>query len=199
MKRILNISKLGLAALLMTMAVAGTACKKKKKVQETPEPTGEVVVNEYCTGPEYFTSKDHFRASATGESSDREGAKKKARSNAEQELARSINSTIQVVTDNYINSTEFNNKEEVTETFQQLGRTVVDQKLSGAVKICEKLTQKAADGRYVSYVAIELSGEELLQEYNEALSKDERIQAEYNYQQFKEVFEQEMEKLSNDR
>ena len=196
MKRITDISKFGFIALSLALAVATTGCKKKKDVQETPKPTGEVTINEYCTGPEYFTDKKNFRASATGESLDRETAKKKARSNAEQELARSLNATIKVVADNYVNSTEFNNREEATETFQQLGRTVVDQKLSGAVKICDQLTQKP-DGRYVSYVAIELSGEELLGQYNESLSKDERIQAEYNYQQFKEVFEQEMEKLGS--
>jgi hypothetical protein len=196
MKRILSVGKFGFAILALSMAVMVTGCKKKKKVQETPDPKGEVVINEYCTGPEYFTDKKHFRASATGESLDRETAKKKARSNAEQELARSINATIKVVADNYVNSTEFNNREEATETFQQLGRTVVDQKLSGAVKICDKLTQKD-DGRYVSYVAIELSGDELISDYNESLSRDERVQAEYNYQQFKEVFEQEMEKLGS--
>lgn len=194
MKKILSVGKFGFAILALSMAVMVTGCKKKKKVQETPDPKGEVVINEYCTGLEYFTDKKHFRASATGESLDRETAKKKARSNAEQELARSINATIKVVADNYVNSTEFNNREEATETFQQLGRTVVDQKLSGAVKICDKLTQKD-DGRYVSYMAIELSGEELISEYNESLSRDERVQAEYNYQQFKEVFEQEMDKL----
>lgn len=194
MKRISNIGKVGFSVLVIAAAMSMTSCKKKKNVQETPKPSGEVTINEYCTGPEYFTDKKTFRASATGESLDRETAKKKARSNAEQELARSLNATVKVVADNYVNSTEFNNKEEATETFQQLGRTVVDQELSGAVKICDQLTQKP-DGRYVSYVAIELSGEELVSKYNETLSKDERIKAEYNYQQFKEVFEQEMEKL----
>lgn len=198
MKRIASIGKFGIAILALSLAVVATGCKKKKKVQETPKPTGEVVINEYCTGPEYFTDKKHFRASATGESIDRETAKKKARSNAEQELARSINAVIKVVADNYVNSTEFNNREEATETFQQLGRTVVDQQIAGAVKICDKLTQKD-DQRYVSYIAIELSGDELISEYNETLSRDERIQADYNYEQFKEVFEEEMEKLRNDR
>jgi len=196
MKRISNIGKIGFSVIILAAAMSVTGCKKKKNVQETPKPVGEVVINEYCTGPEYFTDNKNFRASATGESMDRETAKKKARSNAEQELARSLNATIQVVADNYVNSTEFNNKEEATETFQQLGRTVVDQRISGAVKICDELTQKT-DGRYVSYVAIELSGEELVSKYNETLSKDERIKAEYNYQEFKDVFEQEMEKLGS--
>ena len=72
--------------------------------------------------------------------------------------------------------------EEVTETFNVLARTVVDQLLSGAITACERLTQKA-DGTYVSYMAVELSATELVGKYNERLSKDERIRAEYTQRQ----------------
>ena len=116
-----------------------------------------------------------------------------SRSNAEDKLARTIKSTIEVVTDNYVNSSKFNNKEEVTETFNNLARTIVDQELRGAVIICEKLTQKS-DGSFVSYIAIELSGDQIAQAYNERLSNDERIMAEFNYENFKKTFEEEMSK-----
>ena len=116
-----------------------------------------------------------------------------SRSNAENRLARSISATLSIVTDNYVNSTNFNNKEEVTETFNDMARSVVEQELRGAIIICEKLTQKA-DGAFVSYIAIELSGEGIAQAYNERLSQDERIMAEYNYENFKETFEAEMNK-----
>ncbi len=159
----------------------------------TPNQAGEVEILEYCAGDEYKSDKDHFRATATGESMSRETAKKMARSNAEARLARSINATIEIVTDNYVNSSKFNNAEEVTETFNDLARTVVDQQLSGAITACERLTQKP-DGNYVSYMAIELSGEELVSRYNQRLSQDERIRAEYNYEKFKETFEAEMAK-----
>ena len=81
----------------------------------------------------------------------------------------------------------------MTETFNDLARTVVNQQLSGAITACERLTQKQ-DGNYVSYMAIELSGEELVSRYNQRLSQDERIRAEYNYEKFKETFEAEMAK-----
>ena len=48
----------------------------------------------------------------------------------------------------------------------------------------------------MSYLSIELSGEGIAQAYNERLSKDERIMAEYNYENFKETFEAEMNKRS---
>jgi ribulose bisphosphate carboxylase small subunit len=145
-----------------------------------------------------MSTKEAFRSTATGESMDRETAKKKARSNAQSELAKTINSTMKIVGDNYVNSTEFNNKEEVTETFQEMARTVVDQDIRGAVEICEKLTQRE-DGVYVSYVALELSGQKIADSYNQGLSQNEKIKADYNYEKFKETFEKEMEKMANER
>lgn len=176
------------------LAVGTTSCKKKK--QAAKAPAGEVIINEYCSSEEYMSDNKVFRATASGESSDRETAKKKARSNANAELAKTISTTMKIVGDNYVNSTEFNNKEEITETFNEMARTVIEQELNGAIKICDKLTQKE-DGRYVSYMAIELSGDDIVSKYNERLSKDERIKADYNYEKFKETFNQEMEKLAN--
>lgn len=195
MKNIIAKPGLLLTFALTALLFAGTGCKKKKDVAETPKPKGETIINEYCTGDQYNSDKSTFRTSATGESMSRETAKKIARSNAEDRLARTISSTVKAVTDNYVNSTKFNNTEEVTETFNNLARTIVDQELRGAKVICEQLTQKEG-GNYVSYVAIELSGDDIAQAYNDRLSKDERIKAEYNYEKFKETFEAEMQKLS---
>lgn len=180
---------LPLALLLGGATLAG--CNGGKSI--TPKQAGEIEILEYCASEDHKSDKDHFRASATGESISRETAKKMSRSNCESALARSINSTMEIVTDNYVNSSKFNNVEEVTETFNDLARTVVNQQLSGAITVCERLTQKA-DGSYVSYRAIELSGAELVSKYNERLSQDERIRAEYNYEKFKETFEAELAK-----
>ena len=182
-------------AMLAVVAFMATACKKKKATVETPKPSGEVLINEYCSGDQYRSSAEAFRATATGESMDRETAKKKARSNAQSELAKTISSTMKIVGDNYVNSTEFNNKEEVTETFQEMARTVVDQELRGAMEICEKLTQRE-NGTFVSYVALELSGSKIADAYNSGLSQNEKLKADYNYEKFKDTFNKEMENMA---
>ncbi|MEY3835229.1 MAG: hypothetical protein RI989_657 [Bacteroidota bacterium] len=183
-----------LAIAAMTM-VAIPSCKKNKDEVKTPDPKGEVIINEYCSGSEYKSTKDAFRSTATGESMDRETAKKKARSNAMSEMGKTISATMKIVGDNYVNSTEVNNKEEVTESFNEMARTVVDQELRGCIEICEKLTQRP-DGTYVSYVALELSGNTIADAYQAGLSKNEKLKADYNYEKFKETFDKEMEKLS---
>lgn len=189
----LNLTKTVLVG-AVAFAATFTACKSKKEA--TPPPKGEQVINIPCSGPEYFSSKKYFRANAVGESVDQMTSKKKALSNAKAQLAGDISTTMKVVSDNYVKSSEFNNKEELLERFEENARTVINQRLAGIKTICETLV-KTEEGRYKTYLAIELSGEDLLEEYSEVLSKDESMKIDYNYEKFKETFEKEMEKMGN--
>jgi predicted small lipoprotein YifL len=183
---------------IVILATAIIACKKKEKVK-LPKGEEEVVVP--CSGPQYFTDKKTFRANAMGESQDQMVAKRKALSNCRDELARSINAKVKAVTDNYVNSREFNNKEEVEERYENLTREVVEQELAGTKTICEKLI-KTQQGTYKYYIAIELTTDDLLESYNkrmQKLSQEERLKIDYDYEKFKKTFEAEMEKLSNNR
>lgn len=179
--------------LLAVGAMLVSGCKSKEK---TKAPKGEVEVVIPCSGPDFFTTNKAFRANSIGESQDQQTAKKKALANARNELAQAIQTTVKTVTDNYVNSREMNNREEIEERFESLNREVVNQTLSGIRTICEKnmLTQQ---GTYKSYIAIELSADELVSKYNETLSKDERLKIDYDYEKFKETFNQEMDKMRN--
>jgi hypothetical protein len=185
-----------MTALMLSGAM--TACKSKKKAAAAAAPPeGETEVKVLCSGPEYFTDNKVFRANALGESMDQATAKKKAMSNARADLAASINTQVKAVIDNYVNSREMNNREEVGERYEALAREVVDQKLTGTKTICEKMMKVNSSGNYKCYVAIELSAQELLAAYNERLSTDERLRIDYDYEKFKETFEKEMEKLGS--
>lgn len=182
---------------LMLMGGLG-ACKSKKKAAEAAKPpSGETEVKVLCSGPEFFTDEKNFRANNLGESMDQATAKKKALSNARADMASAINTQVKSVIDNYVNSREMNNKEEMAERFEGLTREVVDQKLTGTRTICEKMMKVDGTGNYKCYVAIELSAQDLLAAYNERLSKDERLRIDYDYEKFKETFDQEMEKMGN--
>ena len=179
-----------------TSMVLAVGCKSKEEVGISPKEQGEVLLEQYCSGKDFFSDKKTFRASAIGESLDQMTSKKKARSNVQSELAKTINSTMQIVGDNYVSSVEFNNKEEVTESFNEMARTIVNEELRGAIKICEKFTQTSA-GKYKCYMAIELSADKLVAKYHERLSNDENVKAQYNYEQFKKTFEEAMEQIVN--
>ena len=194
MKKYLKVTlfmALGLATLQLS------SCKNKKKLADGGKaPKGEVEITLPCSGVDYFSNDKYFRSNAVGESIDQMTSKKKAMSNAKAQLASDIQTTMKVVGDNYVKSSEFNNKEELLERFEENARTVVNQELRGVRTICEKLV-KTPEGKYKTYLAIELSGEELLNRYSEVLSKDENLKIDYNYEKFKETFDAEMEKMGN--
>lgn len=187
----MNHTKLIILAAFTTIASACTTSKTSKANSQ-----GETILEIHCSGDEYLNNKEYFRATGIGESMDQMTARKKARSNAQAELAKTLSSTMKIVGDNYVKSSEVNNKEELTETFEELARTVVNQELEGARKICEKFT-KTQDGNYKCYMAIELSGKEMLDKYNNKLSNDAHLKADYNYENFKKTFDEEMKKLED--
>jgi hypothetical protein len=186
-----TIKHIALGILITGASIAFTSCKGKQKAEA---PRGEVAIKVACSGKDYFSTKSKFRASAVGESLDQATAKKKAMSNAKSELAGSIQTTIKATIDNYVNSREFNNKEQVEEKFEGLSREVINQKLSGVTVICEEpfLT---AQGKTKYYVCLELGADDLVDAINERLTKDESLRIDYDYEKFKETFNKEMEKL----
>lgn len=181
-------------AVLLALAVLAltVGCKSKQKL---PKDEKEVIVP--CSGPDFFTTDKVFRSNSSGESMDQVTSKKKAMTNARNELAQSINTLVKTVTDNYTNSRTMNRKEELEQRFEELNREVVNQSLTGSRMICEKLV-RTNDGTYKSYVAIELSADALVKQYNDRLSKDDRLKIDYDYEKFKETFDKEMEKRAKE-
>lgn len=190
MKKIFS-PQFALAALFLV--VVTTSCKSKKKAIDPPK--GEVEVVLPCS--EFKTDKNFFRAYSFGESQDMNVAKKKALSNAKSELAGMISTTMKVMGDNYVKSSEVNNKEEVLERFEENARTLINQKLTGVSPVCDRVMQVTATGKYKYYIALELSGEDLVKDYYKSLTKTESILVDYNYEKFKKTFDEEMSKFEN--
>lgn len=171
------------------------AVKEANKVVSNTNRGNEKPVYEYCSGTEFKSTQEAFRSSAVGESMDRDTAKKKALSNAMTEMYKTINVVIKIVGDTYVESNEVSNKIGVKEVLNEIASSVVDQELRGCEEICYKLTQRP-DGTYRSYAAIELKAEVILKAIHVGFSKNDLIEADYNYQVFERVFEKEMKKFS---
>lgn len=160
--------------------------------KEVAAPKGETEIFLPCS--EFRSDRNTFRAFSSGESLDQAVAKKKALSNVRAEMAGMISSTMKAVGDNYVKSSEVNNVEEVLERFEENARTVINQQLSGTKVVCDRLTQ-TQEGRYKYYVAIELSGDNIVKDYYKSLSKNDKLLVDYSYEKFKETFEKEMENM----
>jgi len=190
MKRVANYSMM---AVVIVSAVIG-GCKSTSKAV-TPSDVGEKEVVVPCSGPDFFTTNKVFRANSVGQSMDQVTSKKIALTNARNELAQAIQTTVKTVTDNYTNSTSSDKKEGLEQKFESLNREVVDQTLQGVRTICEKL-MVTKDGNYKTYIAIELSADDLVQQYNSRISADDKLKVDYDYQKFKDTFNQEMDKMA---
>ena len=181
------------SALIISLGLS--SCGSKKKATNVSKQEEELITY-YCSGEDYRTDKKHFRANAIGESRDQMVARKKAMSNAKAALAGQIETVIKGTTDNYVNSREFNNVEEVEERFETLNREVINQQLNNVKTICQKHT-RTKEGKYKTYLAIEMDTDALEKAIKERLSKDKRLRIDYDYEKYKETFEKEMEKMEN--
>ncbi len=107
-------------------------------------------------------------------------------------LAQQIEVTVKNVTDNYIKAAEMDNVEGVEERIEGMSREVTNQKLNGTRIICEELT-KTNDGNYKTYLALELSGDEIATAMQQRLSNDDKLRIDFDYEKFKKTFEEENE------
>ncbi len=181
--------------LMITVVFLTTNCKSKKKAPKPKyEDEQEVVIR--CSGPEYQSTDGFIRASSMGESNDMVMSKKVARSNTLEELASKIEITVKAVIDNYYNRRQKNMDESVEKRYEELTRSVVNQKINGYKTICEKVT-KTADNKYRTYLAFELPVDNVMNPVYNQISKDTELKIDYDYQKFKKDFEEEMQKMEN--
>ena len=180
--------------LFLSVLILLYACNVSKNSSNQAIKENKVGHIGLCSGPDFLTNKKYFRANSIGESLDQVVSKKKALSNSRADLAASVKILVESVVDNYVKSSELNNLEQVEERFEGLNREVIKQELVGIKTICEKLT-KTTEGKFKTYIAIELSTQKLVDRFHERIMKDDLLMIDYDYEKFKDTFEKEMGKL----
>lgn len=181
-----RINLLGTA--LLTIAVM-TSCGSSKPVTQTvqqPAVQQDVEINVPCSGPEFQTNKEYFRASSMGLSTDMSIAKKKRWRILRAEIATAINAKVKSVTDSYVSSYQQGENDESKSRYQSLTRTVVEQELSGTRVICEKPWR--LDGKYKVYVSLELAGEEIMNAMANRIKNDDKLRIDFEYEKFKGIW-----------
>lgn len=196
MKKMYVPSFVVIALVAFLMMPAMQSCKSSKTSASLPQ--GEERVQMYCSGSQYFSDGEYFRANDVAKSTSQSLAKRKAMSNARLALAASIEITVKAVQDNYYSSYEANAAVEDVQRFEGLAREVINQRLNGIRTICEEYT-RTADGHYNCYVAIELAGSEIMNGMAKRIGDDEKLRIDFQYENFKKTFEKEMEEFKEGR
>lgn len=166
------------------------SCKTKKEITKAED---SVEIKIPLWGKDYESDKKFFRAKQVGESSDLSTAKKIAEQNAKAELAGNIESLIKRVTDQYTNQRSVGKKKEFENKFEEISREVVRQDLRDVKVIGEKLFKKK-DGIYQYWIAVETSKETTLTGIFDGISKDAKLQLDFDKHQYEKIFNQEMKK-----
>jgi len=177
---------------LLATATLFSACKGKKEVADV-KPDGAKEINIPCK-TEGRSDTDFFRADASATSQDMNLSREKALVACKQRLSSNIQSTIKSVTDRYVNETEVGENSDFEQKFENLTREVVNQKLTDVAVTCEKNYQEQ-NGKYTTYIAIEVNKEALLSGINTSLSKDQKLRVDYDKMKYEEIFNEEMKKL----
>ncbi|MDR2057533.1 MAG: hypothetical protein LBP83_04495 [Dysgonamonadaceae bacterium] len=178
----------------LTMTILFTNCKSQKTLAE--KGTVEVVVP--FSDKAYRSDKDAFRASQSGSSPDLSTAKKIALLNAKAELAGNIQSVVKAVTENYTNQRTVGDKQVFENAFEENARVIVNQMLND-VRIKDEKVFKEKDGKYMCYIAVEMSKESIENAFADKISKDSKLQLDFDRFQFRKIFDEEMEKFEKER
>lgn len=192
--------KSGLTKLVFVVAVMATAllfngCRSKEKAVDYSALGTEVRTP--CSDNEFHSDLTHFRGTGMGEGTNLASARRKANLDANAMLAASVNRTIKSVTDRYTQDITVGDANEFAEKFEDLTRSVVNQMLNNVAVVCNQTFEK--DGSYSVYTAVEVSKDELLNNVSSRINRDERLRLDYDKMKFENIFNEEMEKLSNER
>lgn len=191
----MNIKKLSII-LFSTAAIVMTGCKGKEEVSKDQGGFKEIDIP--CSGPKYRTDKNFFRADNSAISQDMSLSREKALTLAKQRLASLIETQIKSVTDRYVNEREFGEDSEFEQKFENLTREVVNLKMNDIRIICEK-PGALGNGKYQTFVAVEIDKETLLNGLENGISKDKKLQIDYDKMKYEQIFNEEMDKMANER
>jgi len=188
-------TKISLIAMIVISAFVITSCGGSKKMdKDTADRTGGFHELKLPCVDKGQSDKKFFRASSVGHSRDLATSREKALLMTKQRLATLISSTLKSVTERYVNEMEAGEGDEFSQTFENLTRDVVKQKLADIKIICEKTGQKD-DGTYETYMAIEMDKDAVLNGINAGISRDKKLETLYDKERFKKTYEEEMNKM----
>lgn len=187
---------LKLSAIALVVSFGVYSCKSKEKVATNSE-VGQVLEDLPCE-KDGRSDKNTFRSFSMATSSDLTLSKEKALLLAKQRLVTLIQSNTKSVTDRYVNEREMGSASEFEQKFENLTREVADETISNIVVACEK-SSVLPDGKYRSFVAIEVDKEDLMNSMNNKISNDAKLQVDYDKKKFEEIYNQEMNKMAEEQ
>lgn len=169
--------------LFLPMLFLLTQCAEKPMGNKVKEP---------FSGNKYESNNRWFRSVGKGVSIRDNIAKSKADIESKRELAQQVQTTVKVVTDQYLSDTQTNNGSEMNDKFQTLIREVTNTEMGDLRKIGE---EKYFDGEnYTVYIAYEIKKLKMFRFLKKKAKTEAKID-EYEREAMMEMLDKEIERL----
>ena len=176
--------------LLFTVLIFSMICS----CGSTKPPEGETIVEIPCTGKDYKSDKKSYRASGNASANATAGAIKAARRKAEGKLIVDIKSSIDLVSEQYEEIIEDGEIGEYTASTEEFSRKVASGTLQNIKVICEKTTRVASTGMYKHYISLEMSVDDVLDDYIASISNSKKKNIRVNRDKMRAIFDEVMSK-----
>lgn len=175
-----------LGAALMVLVMASCGSNKKVATANFPCPECKASTEVFRYLGQHVASGDRQM----------QQARTMAANNARAELASMVEATVKTVIDNYTSEYISGDNSEFKQRTQGLARTAVNQVLRGTPVICEgTMPSTTVQGGIICFACVELTGKTVMDAIASQISNDEKLRTDFEYEKFKQVFEEEMSKL----
>lgn len=186
-----------MVCLLTTTMFVMMSCSTSKAVVAADEK----VVNRPCTGKEYQSTADVWRATGTGTSPRQDMAQRIAEQNARTQLTRQLSTKIFDAISSSNTQYQLDKTDEYSGKVNNLSEGVAMGVLKGTKIACDEMRQNTKTGDYISYVCIEFNPKtavpSIVSAVKQSISNDDRLKIDFQEEQFRKKMEKELEKFTN--
>lgn len=183
-----NVLMIGAALLAATFC----GCSATKTA---PAPS-DIVFYELPCGEFDRDTEKHFTGLGTGENVNEQNARDAALEAAKGQVRRKLGGLVKGLSTDYSKMMRGSAAQsDVSSIVEGELATVVERNLNDAMKTCERIGKTAA-GTYKSYVAIQISKEELAKDMSTALSENDKLRMEFDRENFRKFAEDYMNRLN---
>lgn len=168
----------------------GGGCKSTEKVKEGPT---EIKYEFQCSQEEYIQNRENFRVFNIGESVDKPTSMKKGIQVAQQELSGSIKIVLNKTIESYLAKDGLQIDQIMKDSIIAITEPIGEELIERVNVICEE-SIKTLNGLYRTYVVLEISAYEVLDELKKKMEGNNQFQVDFIAPEFKEIFENQMDK-----
>ena len=183
------------------LAISGTtlnSCSAKKATtkEATAKTVGDVEIKIPCNDAR--SDKTYFRANQSANSTDLGMSRDMALLAAKDRLSGLIKTQMKKVSERYQQDRKMAGTSEFQQKVEATTREIINETLLDVGITCEKTMQKQ-DGSYNTFISIECNKETIYNGVDKGLSSDQKLRQDYDAAKFREVFNEEMDKLEKEQ